>query len=93
MIGEKFFKNRPELPVLTASTLLVSGYVDAKEIEDLAKFIASIDSKIPYTLLAFYPQYVMSDLSTTSRTQASECFGIAKKYLENVKIGNTQLLW
>jgi len=91
MIGEKFFKKRLELPVLTASTLLVPGYVDAKEVENLAKFIASIDPKIPYTLLGFYPQYVMCDLATTSRTQAAECHGIAKKYLENVRIGNIQL--
>jgi pyruvate formate lyase activating enzyme len=92
MIGEKFFKKRPELPILTASTLLVPGYIDAEEVENLAKFIASIDTKIPYTLLGFYPQYVMSDLPTTSRTQAAECHGIAKKYLENVRIGNIQLL-
>jgi len=92
MIGEKFFKKRLELPVLTVSTLLVPGYVDAKEVENLAKFIASIDPKIPYTLLGFYPQYVMSDLATTSRAQAAECHGIAKKYLENVRIGSIQFL-
>ncbi|MFQ6095796.1 MAG: radical SAM protein, partial [Candidatus Bathyarchaeia archaeon] len=33
MIGEKYLKKRPELSLLTASTLLVPGYVDAEEVE------------------------------------------------------------
>jgi pyruvate formate lyase activating enzyme len=92
MIGEGFFKKRSGLPVLTASTLLVPGYVDAEEVENLAKFMASVDTGIPYTLLAFYPQYVMNDLQTTSREQANQCYNVAKKYLEHVRIGNVNLL-
>jgi len=92
LIGEKFFKMRPELPVLTVSTLLVPGYVDAEEVGDMAHFIAEVDPNIPYTLLAFYPQYVMNDLPTTSREQANQCYDAAKKYLENVRIGNIHLL-
>ncbi len=92
MIGEKYFRERLEVPVLTASTLLIPGYIDAEEVEKIAKFIADIDSRIPYTLLAFYPQYVMNDLPTTSRKQAYECYEIAKKYLEKVRIGNIHLL-
>jgi len=92
MIGEKFFKERPDLPILTASTLLVPGYVDVEEVHNLARFIAEIDSRIPYTLLAFYPCYVMDDLPTTSRDLAYECYDDAKKELENVRIGNIHLL-
>jgi len=92
MISEKYFKKRSELPILTASTLLVPGYVDVEEVRGLANFIAGIDSRIPYTLLAFYPQYVMTDLPTTSRDLAYQCRDIAKKYLENVRIGNVHLL-
>jgi pyruvate formate lyase activating enzyme len=92
MIGEKFFKKRSDLPILTASTLLISGYVDAEEVRSLASFIAEVDSRIPYTLLAFYPQYVMTDLPTTSRELAIECRDAAEEYLENVRIANIQLL-
>ena len=92
IIGEKFFKERPELPILTASTLLVPGYVDTREIENVASFIADIDPKIPYKLLAFCSQYVMDDLPTTSRGQASQCYEVAKKHLKNVRIGNIHLL-
>jgi pyruvate formate lyase activating enzyme len=92
MIGEKFFRQRVELPLLTASTLLVPGYIDSEEISNIAESIARIDPRIPYTLLAFYPEYVINDLPTTSRTQADECLKAAKKHLEKVRIGNVSLL-
>jgi len=92
MIGEKFYRKRKELPVLCASTLLVPGYIDAEEVENIAKFISEIDSNIPYTLLAFYPRYVMNDLPTTSRKQAVECQKAAEKHLKNTRIGNVHLL-
>jgi pyruvate formate lyase activating enzyme len=92
LIGERFFKQRPELPILTASTLLIPGYVDAKEVGNIASFIAEIDIEIPYTLLAFYPHYVMTDLPTPSRKQANHCYKAAKKHLKNVRIGNIHLL-
>jgi len=92
MIGERFFKQRAELPILTASTLLVPGYVDAEEVDALARFIAKVDSRISYTLLAFYPHYILTDLPTTSRDLAYKCRDTAKKHLENVRIGNIQLL-
>jgi len=91
-IGEKYYEKRRELPVLTASTLLVPGYVDAEEVEGIAQFISQISSEIPYTLLAFYPCYVMNDLPTTSRQQAMECQKAAQKHLKNTRIGNIHLL-
>lgn len=92
MIGEKFYKKRKELPVLSASTLLVPGYIDNEEVENIAKFMSEIDQNIPYTLLAFYPCYVMNDLPTTSKKQALECQKAAEKHLKNTKIGNMHLL-
>jgi pyruvate formate lyase activating enzyme len=92
MIGEKFYKKRPELPLLSASTLLVPGYIDNEEVENIAKFISEIDQNIPYTLLAFYPCYVMNDLPTTSKKQALECQKTAEKHLKNTRIGNMHLL-
>jgi len=92
MIGEKFYKRRRELPVLSASTLLVPGYLDAEEVESIARFIGEIDPNIPYTLLAFYPCYIMNDLLTTSRKQAMECKKAAEKHLKSVRLGNVHLL-
>jgi len=92
MIGEKFFKERPKLPILTASTLLIPGYVDVEEVQNLATFIAKVDPRIPYTLLAFCPHYLLTDLPTTSRELATRCRDVAEEYLENVRIGNIHLL-
>lgn len=92
MIGEKYYDKRGEVPVLTASTLLVPGYVDEEEVEKIAEFLASIDPGIPYVLLAFYPHYRMSDLPTTSRRQALRCRKAAEKHLKNIRIGNVHLL-
>jgi len=91
-IGEKFYERRKEVPLLCASTLLVPGYVNVEEVEGIAKFISEIDASIPYTLLAFYPCYVMNDLPTTSRKQALECQKAAEEHLNKVRIGNIHLL-
>ncbi|MBD3192222.1 MAG: radical SAM protein [Candidatus Heimdallarchaeota archaeon] len=92
LIGE-LAKARPELPLLVVSTLLIPGYVDVNQVRSIAKFIASIDPSIPYSLLAFYPTFVMNDLPTTSKEQAEHCFQAAKEEgLERVSIGNKHLL-
>ena len=80
------------MPILTASTLLVPGYVDTEEVRNLASFIAEVDPRIPYTLLAFYPQYMMLDLPPTGKELDVKCQDVAEKYLENVRIGNIHLL-
>jgi pyruvate formate lyase activating enzyme len=91
VIGEKFYEKRKKLPMLSASTLLVPGYIDAKEVESLAKFISEIDDNIPYTLLAFYPCFIMNDLPTTRKKQALQCRKAAEKHLKNTRIGNIHL--
>lgn len=92
-VGERFFRERTDPPLLTASTLLVPGYIDSQEVKRIAEFVASIDPEIPYTLLAFYPCYVMNDLPTTRRKHAYECLEVAKRAgLQKVRIGNIHLL-
>ena len=76
-------EEEPQIVVPLADVMVMYPGGSAEEVEKIAKFIADIDSRIPYTLLAFYPQYIMNDLPTTSRRQAYECYEIAKKYLEN----------
>jgi pyruvate formate lyase activating enzyme len=88
----EYGKQRSEPPFLIASTLLVPGYVDVREVEEIARLIGNIDPEIPYSLLAFHPQYYMTDMPTTSRKQAEECLSTAKKHLKNVRIGNVHLL-
>jgi len=86
-------EKRPEPPFLIASTLLVPGYVDVDEVREIARFVANLNPDIPYSLLAFYPSFVLNDLPTTSYTHAMRCLEIAKKAgLKNVRIGNKHLL-
>lgn len=89
-----FRKERPEPPFLIASTLLVPGYVDVDEVRGIARFIASLDPSIPYTLLAFHPDFRMSDLPPTSREHAAQCLEAAQEEgLINLHVGNLHLLW
>ena len=88
-----YTKERREQPFLVASTLLVPGYVDRFEVSRIAKFIASLDPEIPYSLLAFHPHFYMSDLPTTSRAHAEECVEEARRAgVKGIKIGNIHLL-
>lgn len=89
----KYFKKRKEPPFLVASTLLVPGYIDLYEVEQIAKFLYKLDPDIPYSLLAFYPSFILNDLPTTSREHAFAARDIALKIgLKRVNIGNIHLL-
>jgi pyruvate formate lyase activating enzyme len=92
MIARKFYHKRLESPVLTATTLLVPGYIDAQEVTHIASFIEKLDKSIPYSLLLFHPNYVMKDLPFTPLKQAQKCYKAAIEQLENVNIGNLHML-
>ena len=86
-------RRRSQPPVLIANTLLVTGYIDAEEVAAIARFIAFLDPNIPYSLLAFHPQFYMLDLPMTSRALADRCCQAARDAgLNNVRIGNAHLL-
>lgn len=87
------FQARAGPPLLVASTLLVPGYVEADQVGKIAEFIASSDPRIPYSLLAFAPNFAMGDLPCTPARQAREAEAAARAAgLVNVRIGNRHLL-
>lgn len=87
------YKERPELPLVVASTLLVPGYIEADQVKKLATFIAELDERIPYALLAFAPNFYLGDLPCTSIRQAQEAEAAAHQAgLINVRVGNRHLL-
>ncbi len=92
MIAREAYPKRPGVPVLTATTLLVPGYVDAHEVEGIAGFIADLDDSIPYSLLVFHPDYRMLDLPVTPIEQAVDSYNAAAQHLTNVNVGNLQTL-
>ncbi len=87
---EKVFDRYPE--VVSATTLLVPYYVDELEVENIAKFLSSLSEEIPYSLLIFHPDFRLSDMPITPVNQVKNCYRVAKKYLENVHIGNIFLI-
>jgi pyruvate formate lyase activating enzyme len=80
-------------PILIANTLMVPGYIDVEEVSAIARFIASLDPDIPYSLLAFHPQFYMSDLPLTPKHLAEQCLDVSREAgLSRVRIGNLHLL-
>ncbi|MBM4295228.1 MAG: radical SAM protein [Deltaproteobacteria bacterium] len=87
------FEERPEVPLLTASTLMAPGYVDLEEIHGLARFIAALNPEIPYSLLAFHPQFYLADLPITPRDFALKAQEVAHDAgVKRVHLGNLHLL-
>ena len=76
------FTERPEIPLVMASTLLVPGYVDAEEVARISRFIAGFNPDIPYSLLGFDPNFFMPDLPTPSVRHATEAFDAPRGWLE-----------
>ena len=87
------FGERPDPPLVLASTLLVPGYVDTEEVNRIAEFIAKHDPNIPYSLLGFAPHCFMPDLPPTSVRHAEAAYQAARDAgLRFVHIGNRHLL-
>jgi pyruvate formate lyase activating enzyme len=86
-------EERPDPPLLIASTLLVPGYIDAEEVGRIARFIAELNPSIPYSLLGFHPHFFMPDLPRTSLSHAQAAEAAARDAgLTRVRIGNRHLL-
>jgi len=67
------------------TTLIIPGENDSEEeIALLAKWIASLDDKIPLHLSRFFPRRSYSDREPTSCGKIHSLHEIAKKYLKNV---------
>lgn len=76
------------------TTLLIPGLNDSQdELRELAAFIASIDTQIPWHLTAFYPTYKMTSVPSTTVAALQRAKGIGKEagliyvYLGNVTSG------
>jgi pyruvate formate lyase activating enzyme len=70
------------------TTLLVSGENDnLEDVEDIAKFISSIDKDIPLHLSRYFPRYKHENQPTDINFMR-DAEKVAKKYLNRVKLGN-----
>ncbi len=92
LVAEAFKPLRVNPPLITATTLLVPGYVDEVEVEQISSFLADIDPHIPYSLLVFHPDYRFLDLPVTDVAQVKRCLYAARRRLKRVNVGNAELL-
>jgi len=72
------------------TTLVIPKHNDSKEeLKSIAEFIASIDKNIPWHITAFFPEYKMLDVDSTSREKLFEAYNIGKEAgLNYVYVGN-----
>lgn len=71
------------------TTLLIPGENDSEEeIDELSKWIASLDPEIPLHLSRFFPRFHMTDRGATPVETVYRLKNIAKKHLKYVYTGN-----
>ena len=71
------------------TSLIVPGMNDSKEdMEQEAKWIASLNPDIPLHITRYFPQYKMRDRAPTSIPLMKDLSEIASKYLNYVYLGN-----
>jgi len=84
-----FIKLAAKKAHVEVTTLVIPGKNDSeKEIEQIASFIASINSSIPFHLSCYYPTYKYS-IEKTDPIKVINLAKIASNYLEYVYVGNT----
>lgn len=73
---------------IEVTTLLVTGENDnLEEVENIAKFLASVDKNIPLHLTRYFPTYKMNN-PPTDLNFMYEAKKVADKYLNRVILGN-----
>ncbi len=71
------------------TTLIVPGENDEiLDMEEEAKWIASVKEEIPLHVTRFFPRYHMTDRDATEVEKVYQLADTAKKYLRNVFVGN-----
>ncbi len=75
--------------VLEVLSLYIPGWVETDQIEKIASLLAGIDREIPFTILAFFPQYQMKSVPSLTVEQMVSAYQAAKASgLVNVRLGN-----
>ena len=74
---------------LELTCLIIPGENDSpQEIQEMCKWISSVDEEIPLHLSRFFPAYDYSDHDPTARESVDDLYEIASTYLKYVYKGN-----
>ncbi len=75
--------------VLEVLSLFIPGWVEVDQIGGIAGIISEVDPLIPFTILAFFPEYQLRDVSPPNLGQMLEAYKRAKdRGLKDVRLGN-----
>lgn len=78
--------------VLEVLTLYIPGWVELDQIAKIAELIAEVDKSIPFTILAFFPEYKLRDVRPPTLYEMIAAYHVAKRAgLENIKLGNVSV--
>ena len=69
-------------------TTLVIPNENIDDIEEISKWLATINPEIPYHLSRFFPRYKYADKAPTPPDTMHKLHDIAKRHLKNVFLGN-----
>jgi pyruvate formate lyase activating enzyme len=86
-LPEQILKRGFTLEVLS---LFIPGVVETDQIKSIAGLLASVDKRIPFTILAFFPEYRMRTYRAPTTGEMVQAFHESKEAgLEKVRLGNT----
>lgn len=75
--------------VLEVLSLYIPGLVERNQLRSIARLLADTDDTIPYTILAFFPEYRMKKFRSPTTEEMVQAYDDAKANgLRNVRLGN-----
>jgi len=75
--------------VLEVLSLYIPGLVEADELESIARSLKEVDRSIPFTILAFFPEYRMKEFARPDVREMIEAYDRVKATgLEKIRLGN-----
>lgn len=85
-LPEEILKRGFTLEVLSLS---IPDLVESDELEKIARLLTAIDAEIPFTILAFFPEYQMKDFRSPNTKEMVDAYRKAKSAgLKNIRLGN-----
>ena len=75
--------------VLEVLSLYIPGVVETDDLENIARLLAGVDLHIPFTILAFFPEYKMKSHRPPNVRQMVDAYQKASAAgLKNIRLGN-----
>ena len=75
--------------VLEVLSLFIPGVVETEDLEKIAQLLNAADSSIPFTILAFFPEYQMKHYRTPTVEEMVAAYKRVKSTgLKNIRLGN-----